>query len=48
LISGAYSDGLDYGASFGLVGDDIVLVGYGNGVVEWACSLEYQMVSLPT
>jgi hypothetical protein len=47
LSSGSGGEGGIYSALFGIVGNDIVPVVYGNGVVEWAGTLEYQLVSMP-
>jgi hypothetical protein len=45
---GFYGDGINYALALGLVGNDVVAVVYGSsGVVEWACEIEYQMVSTP-
>lgn len=47
-ILGFYGDGSSYALAFGISGNDIVAVGYGGtGPVEWACEIEYQMVSVP-
>jgi hypothetical protein len=47
MISGTAGDGYNYAALFGIVGNDIVPVVYGNGVVEWAGKIEYQLVGMP-
>lgn len=48
-IIGYYGEGSGYALAFGISGNDVVAVAYGSsGVVEWACSIEYQMVSLPS
>jgi hypothetical protein len=47
LSTGSAGDGHDYAITFGKVGTDIVLVAYGNGVVEWGVSVSYQMIKQP-
>jgi hypothetical protein len=49
LIGGAYGDGISYALTFGVSGNDVVAVAFGeNAAVEWAINIEVQMVSLPT
>lgn len=49
LISGAYGDGISYALTFGTSGNDVVIVGFGESTaVEWALTIEYQKISLPS
>jgi hypothetical protein len=49
LVSGAYGDGISYALTFGTVGNDVVAVAFGeSAAIEWAISVEYQKVRLPS